>query len=170
MYKKSIIIFIILATFAFMGCAGPDKKEEVSDKKKAEAFQNLGASYVRDGKLREGLRNLHEAVKLDPNNAELHNQIALVYRDLAEYEASLGHFKKALALKPRFPEAQNNLGTLYALMGKWDLAIASYQKAVDDVLYKTPHFAYTNMGLAYYNKGDYEKAIPYFSKCMKCLK
>jgi tetratricopeptide (TPR) repeat protein len=79
--------------------------------------------------------------------------------DLAEYDASLRHFKRALSLKPRFPEVHNNMGNLYLLLRKWDLAIASYQKAVEDVLYKTPHFAFTNMGLAYYNKGDYEKAI-----------
>ena len=86
MYRKSItIIFIILSILACTGCAGP-KKDVASDKKRAEALQNLGASYVRDGKLREGLKNLHEAVKLDPNNAELHNQIALVYMDLAKYE------------------------------------------------------------------------------------
>jgi type IV pilus biogenesis/stability protein PilW len=166
-YRKSIIIFfIILFAFGYIGCAGTQKKE-VSDKKKAEALQNLGASYVREGKLREGLRNLHQAVKLDPDNGELHNQIALVYMNLAEYDASLRHFKKALALKPRYPEVQNNLGNLYLLLRKWDLAIARYQKAVADVLYRTPHFAYTNMGLAYYNKGEYEKAIEVYQHSLE---
>ena len=59
------------------------------------------------------------------------------------------------------------MGNLYALMRKWDLAIASYQKAVDDVLYKTPHFAYTNMGLAYYNMANYEKAIEMYQRSLK---
>ncbi len=86
--------------------------------------------------------------------------------DLAQYESSLRHFKRALALKPRFPEVQNNLGNLYLLMRKWNLAITSYQKAVDDVLYKTPHFAYTNMGLAYYNMANYEKAIEMYQRSL----
>ena len=90
--KSITILFILLSSLVVIGCAAP-KKEVASEKKRAEAFQNLGASYVREGKLREGLRNLYQAVKLDPNNPDLHNQIGLVYMDLAEYEASLRHFK-----------------------------------------------------------------------------
>jgi len=77
------------------------------------------------------------------------------------------HFKRALALQPEFPEAQNNLGTLYLLLKEWDLAIERFQRAVNDILYRTPHFAYNNMGLAYYNKGGYQKAIENYQKALR---
>jgi len=167
LFRKSIFVTIlILFSLVCFGCATTEKEVVASDKKRAEALQALGGSRYMEGDLRGALKNLLDANKLDPENAELHNQIALVYMDLAKYEASLQHFKKALALKPQYSDARNNLGNLYLLMRKWDLAIASYQKAVDDVLYKTPHYAYTNMGLAYYNLANYEKAIDMYQRSL----
>ena len=97
------------------------------------------------GNFREGLANLRKAVELDPKNAEIQHELALVYRNLGEYQLSLRHFKKALVLKPELSEAWNNLGTLYLLNEKWDEAIAGFQKASEDILYKTPYFAYHNI-------------------------
>jgi len=153
--RRTLAIPVCILLFSLcLGCA----TDKVATKQRARALEDLGISYVRQGKLRDGLEKLLEASKLDPENAAIHHKVALVYRDLGEYELSLEHFKKALALRPRYPEAQNNLGTLYMLMRKWDLAIESFQKAVADILYKTPHYAYHNMGLAYFNQGNYEKA------------
>ena len=112
--------------------------------------------------IRIALKNLSEAAKLDPENANIHFELAMVYKDLAEYGKAETHFKKCLALKPGFADAWNNLGTLYLLTKQWDKAIVSFQKALAIDTYRTPHFAYNNMGLAYYNKGDYERAVDNF--------
>ena len=63
---------------------------------RARAMRDLGSSYDRDGNLRAGLDYLLKAVEMDPENAELHNEVALVYRNLRQYKQSLFHFKKAL--------------------------------------------------------------------------
>ena len=164
MLRRKIGIFIIiLFSFVCIGCAG----NRAATKKKAMAFENLGMAFVRDGNLRAGLANLLEAVKLEPEKPDLHHNVAVVYRNLGEYKLALPHFKKALALKPRFPEAQNNLGTLHVLLKDWDRAIECFQKAVNDVLYKTPHIGYNNLGLAYYNKGEHQKAIDRYRHALK---
>ena len=150
-----LAVLVIIFSLALFGCAG----SRPSTKAKARVFENLGNSLVMQSNFREGLSNLLKAGELDPKNAEIQHELALVYRTLGEYQQSFRHFKKALALKPQFPEAWNNLGTLYLLTEKWDEAIAGFQKASEDTLYKTPHFAYHNMGLAYFNKGECKKAI-----------
>ena len=150
-----LAVLVIIFSLGFFGCAG----SRISSKEKARVFENLGNALVMQGNFREGLANLRKAVELDPKNAEIQHELALVYRNLGEYQLSLRHFKKALVLKPEFPEAWNNLGTLYLLNEKWDKAIAGFQKASEDILYKTPYFAYHNMGLAYFNKGEYKKAV-----------
>ena len=61
----------------------------------------------------------------------------------------------------------DNLGTLYLLLEKWDLAIGCFEKAVRNITYKTPHFSYNNMGLAYYNKGEHRKAIESYRRALK---
>jgi len=52
-------------------------------------------------------------------------------------------------------------------MKKWDLALESFNAAANNILYRTPHFAYNNMGLVYYNKGDYQNAIGSYKKALE---
>jgi type IV pilus assembly protein PilF len=151
-------IIILLPVIFFLGCAGTPVGTTGQDTN-VRALRDMGTSLVRQGNLRAGLEYLLKALKEDPRNPDLNHELALVYRDLKEYQISLDYFKKALHLRSDFPEAQNNLGTLYILMEDWDKAIESFQAATGNILYKTPEIAYNNMGLAYYHKGDYEKAI-----------
>ena len=160
--KKGILVLILLSILV-TGCA----ENKALVKTKSQALENLGNSLIQQGDLRGGLEKLLQASRLDPENANIHNGLGLAYRDLGIYEKSIVHFKRALALRPEFPEAQNNLGTLYLLLKKWNLALDCFQKAVSDILYRTPHFAYNNMGLVYYNKGDYQKAIENYQKALK---
>jgi len=160
--KCSYLIFLILLLL-IAACAGDD----AVNRKRVAALQELGMAHAADGNLRKGLAKLLEAVKLDPDNADLNHQIALVLRNLGEYKLSLKYFNRALALKPKFPAARNNLGTLYLLMGKWDKAIACFKEAVSDILYDTPQFAYNNMGYAYFKKGDYDKAIENYKRALR---
>lgn len=162
--KISIIPIFILLSILFTCCAG---NREATRKEKARAMHEMGVSLVGQGKVKAGLEKMLTAVKMDPDNPDLHHTIAILFRDLGEYQLSLKHFKRTLALKPQFSEAQNNLGTLYLLMEEWDLAIECFQKAAKDILYKTPEFAYNNMGWAYYRKGEYEKAINYYHTALK---
>jgi len=155
----TIILFCLVCT----GCAA----NKVATRKRVQALEDLGNSLMQQGNLREGLEKLLEASRLDPENANIHNGLGLAYRDLGVYEKSIVHFKRALALRPEFPEAQNNLGTLYLLLREWDLALDCFQRAVSDILYRTPHFSYNNIGLAYYNKGDYQKAIENYQKALR---
>ena len=159
---RAIIPFICLLSLC-IGCAG--NRELI--KKKAWARESLGLSYIREGNLRAGVEHLREAARLDPENADIHNKLALTYRVLGLYEEALVHFKKALTLKPEFSEAYDNLGALYLLLEKWDLAIGCFENAVSSITYKTPHVSYMNLGLAYHNKGEYRKAIESYRRALK---
>jgi type IV pilus assembly protein PilF len=144
------------------GCAADQPKTG----RRARALQDMGTAMAADGNLRGALVKLLEAVKLEPDNVELNHQIAVVLRNLGQYDLSLKYFQRTLTLDPKFSEARNNLGTLYLLMEKWDQAIACFKEAVADLLYKTPQYAYNNMGYAYYRKGDYDRAIESYRQAL----
>lgn len=143
-----------------VGCA----TDSVNTEKKVEALRDLGAAFYSKGDLRLALEKLQEAEKLDPNNAEIHHELGLVYKGLAVYDLSLKHLNRALELNPGFSEAQNNLGGVYYELKEWDQAITCFQKAVSNLLYKTPYLAYENMGQAYYHKGEYQQAVESYKK------
>ena len=162
----STLVATIFSIYLIVGCTTTNTQVN-QDSDRAEALRNMGNALVQQGKLREGLSYLIKAEKVMAPDPNLHHELAIVYRDLGEYDLSLKQFKRALELNPNFSDARNNLGTLYLLMEKWDQAIESFQLAIDDILYKTPDIAYNNMGLAYHNKEEYDKAINCYLKAIK---
>jgi type IV pilus assembly protein PilF len=165
-FPKTIInriIIVLLSGFLF-SCAGTVPSS--TNKEKAKAYQRLGNSIFIQGDTRDALVQLLEAEKLDHSNADLHNELALVYQKLDQFDLSLKHFKKAIDLRPDFPDAYNNMGTLYSQKMDWDNAMKCFEKAASNILYRTPHFAYHNMGLVHFNRKDYQKAIELYQKAI----
>jgi Tfp pilus assembly protein PilF len=160
---NSLLPAIITVLCLFAGCA----TNRTNGVEKARALENMGTSLILQGQFRAALEQFLKAVEIDPENPELHHNLALVYQELGEYDLSLQHFQKALTINPKFSEARNNMGVLYVQLREWDLALQCFQKAVDDILYKTPHFAYHNIGSVYFHKGQYLKAIENYQKALR---
>ena len=79
---------------------------------------------------------------------------------------AIKHYKKALEIYPEHYSSWNNLGTIYTRLYKeHELAISCFEKCIK---YK-PDFpnVYFNMGMAYENLENYEKALDYYSECYK---
>ena len=145
-------IAVLLLSLA--ACAG---NKEIR-KQKAEAARKVGEVYLRQGNYTSALQELLKAEKLYPNDHILHYDLGIVYRKKGKVDLAIKHFKRAIELKPNFAAAINNLGTAYFDKGDYDAAIASFKKVTEDLLYATPHFAYYNLGRAYYMKKEYSRA------------
>ena len=91
-----LIPFLLLLIIA--ACAGD--QAAIKKQKRVEALQQLGMAHAADGNLRKGLAKLLEAAKLDPDNAELNHQLAVVLRNLGEYQTSLKYFQRTLTSTP----------------------------------------------------------------------
>jgi len=162
-HRLGVAVATALIMTALLGCA----QDQAVTKKKAEAKLTLGVTLIQDGQLDAGLSELNESAKLDPGNAETQNAIALAYRAMGNTKEAIRHFHQALALKPDFPDAENNLGTVYLIRQEWDMAIQHFDKAAHDPSYRTPYMAYTNIGYAYHQMGQYKKAIEYYLKAIE---
>ncbi len=159
----AFILFFAAVLLLLCGC-GADR---AAQKKKAATLADMGNAMAAEGNTRGGLQKLLQAAKLDPDNADIYQQIALVFRSLGDYQLSLIYFRKALELRPQFPEAVNNMGTVYLLMGDWNKAINCFKEAAADIKYETPQYAYNNMGLAYFKMGDTQKAIANYETALR---
>ncbi len=148
-------ILWILSLFA---CAGTQAKR----KKQAQLTRALGEAYMQQGNITAALRELLKAEKLYPNDHLLHNDLGLAYMAKDRLGKAEYHFKKAFDLRSEYAPAKNNLGTVYLAKKDWDAAIVQFQTVVGDILYATPHYPLTNMGIAYYNKKDYANAEKYY--------
>jgi tetratricopeptide (TPR) repeat protein len=105
-----------------------------------------------------------EAVRLNPNLAEIYNNRGNAYADKHDYDKALADYDKALTLKPNLAEAYNNRGLAYSKKGDYDRAIVDYNKGIS--LNPNDIIIYNNRGIAYKNKGEYDKAIADFDKAI----
>lgn len=163
-FSKICFYSLLFAFIAGQGCAISGR--EIS-KKRARALEDLGVSYLMEGEPNLAVRHLIEAAKEDPADPHIAHSLALAYRDLGIYDRALAEFQRALALKGDFPQLVNNLGLTYLLMGRLDDAISCFNKAAAIISYATPQYALLNLGLAYYQKGHYRRAISYYEEALE---
>jgi len=147
---------LLAALVLFVACAGSDLSPQ--EKKKADAARDLGEAYLAEGNSTAALGEFLKAEKLNPTDPILHNDLGLAYMNKEKIDLAIEHFKRAIALKPDYSVAKNNLGSAYLVRKQWDDAITVLESVTNDLLYATPHFPLANLGWAYYNKGEYEKA------------
>jgi tetratricopeptide (TPR) repeat protein len=173
LHPKAVFFLLI---FVLAGCAasspsGPGTPPEAAggerNKAAAEATRNVGEAYLSGGNLLAALRELKKAESLYPEDHITQYDIGLVYYYRERYDQAIPYFERAIQLKPDFAPAINGLGNAYSAQGNWDKAIEAYQKIIEDVFYGTPHFALSNMALAYFQKGDYVRAEKHFLEALK---
>ncbi len=150
---KIMKIALVLIFILIQGCASAEK-----NKTRADAYLQIGTSHLVKGNYPLALSNLLESVRLDPNNAVAQNNLGLAYYVRQKYTLALEHISKAIELEPKYTDALNNRGRLYADTGKYDAAIRDLTKARNDLTYTQPGKVISNLGYAYFKKGDFKKA------------
>lgn len=136
-------------------------------KERAEGKRKLGMQLMGQGDTTGALKELLEAEKLYADDPELQNDLGYAYLAKERPELAVQHFQRALKLKPDFGEVRNNLGVTYLQLGNMDAAIAALMPLTEDLLYPTPHYPLTNLGLAYYRKAQYGESERYYLAALK---
>jgi Tfp pilus assembly protein PilF len=154
----------ILAVCLLLACTSKNLQEE---KARGEASRKLGEAYLRQGKYSLALKEFLKAEALTPDDYFLQDDLGLVYYYKSKQDLAIRHFKKALDLKDDYAPARNNLGNAYLEKREWDQAIEQYKALSSDLLYATPHFPLSNLGLAYYEKKEYLLSETYFLEALK---
>ena len=155
----------ILVFTVILSCTSkPDPEQQ---RAQGEAARNLGEAYLRQQNYTAALREFLKAEKMIPDDYFLQNDLGLAYYYKGEPDKAIFHFKKALEFKEDYAPARNNLGNAYMLKQEWDNAIEQYKIVISDLLYATPQFPYSNMGLAYYHKKEYRLSEKYFKESLK---
>ncbi|UCD81859.1 MAG: tetratricopeptide repeat protein [Desulfobacterales bacterium] len=138
-------------------------KENVEERREvAEASKTLGEAYLREGNFRAALKEFKKAEEISAGDYFLQDDLGLAYYYLKQYDLAIRHFRNALAIKDDYAPARNNLGNAYAQKKEWDQAIEQYKIVISDLLYATPQYPYSNLGVAYYHKKQYALSEKYY--------
>lgn len=124
--------------------------------------------WWRQNQPRDALAHALKATELDPSNADAAHLVSLIYLNFCQFsridECRLPEAERfaraAIHARKGYVEAQNTLAVILVHEKRYDEAIELLIPITEDILYATPEIAWGNLGWAYLEKGDLDRAVP----------
>ena len=140
---------------------GPTQEERASS-----VNVQLGIGYLQQNKLELASEKLSKALRQDPESSPAHNAYAILQDRLGETDLAEYHYEKATELDPKDAQAANNYGTFLCRNGRELESEQYFLRALDNPLYSTPEFAYTNAAICLMKVNENESALDYLRKAL----
>jgi tetratricopeptide (TPR) repeat protein/mono/diheme cytochrome c family protein len=106
--------------------------------------------------LPENIKGYEMMIRAEPDNAALHDDVALLYAELGNLDGAAAHFAEAARIRPDSASAHYNLGNTRLLQGRRAEARAAFELAIKaDPDYANAH---RGLGIALYRDGRFDEA------------
>jgi len=142
----------------------------------ADGHYRLAQSYLSNASYAMAEQEIRQALVLQPDDARYLECLAWIHqaqvyqapRTLNRTRLQLAEeaYRTALRQADAAPSVMVNYSTVLLLSGRPDEAIAMAQRALQVPKYDQPAQAYTNIGVAYLNKGAFVQAAENFRKAL----
>jgi tetratricopeptide (TPR) repeat protein len=145
-------------------CAtGPSK----ADKERAKLHMQIGTGYLAQGQYPQAMAELLKAEQLDPRNPALLNNLGLAYYVRGRTQQAEGKFREAIRIESKFSDAKNNLARTLMDQDKNQEAIRILNEVEGDLTYNFPEKTLSNLGMAYFQLGNFKKAEDYLARSLQ---
>ncbi|MCB0400658.1 MAG: tetratricopeptide repeat protein, partial [Flavobacteriales bacterium] len=153
------------------------------DKTLSQSLNNIGFSYLMEGRLEKALAAFQESLNYCKGDelamAGIYNNIAGVYESSSNLDDALLYYNKSVELQKKNNDLSIlgstlcNIAAIHYDLGDIDIAINIYLDAINyDLKLGNTHglsVSYNNLGLLYDHLEEYDEALIYFRKSIKLL-
>ena len=174
---KRIIPVILLGIIGVVACQGPVKHKTssgdeivdsvsylteliIKDSTDHSLYARRAKNYLERGNIDQSLRDIQQALKINPENPELFILLSDIYLALGQVENSIMSLKKAVSLNPDDIIPALKLSEIYVMMEQTDIAIRYADEAI--AIDRLDPEGYYMKGVGLLAKGDTSEAITNF--------
>ncbi len=128
-------------------------------------YIKLGDECFDKGDSAAAISNYNQALKLQPDDAEIYYKRALVRCEIADYEGAIEDYNQAIKINFNYAKAYHKRGLARYQLGDYEAAIEDYNQAIRI----NPHVAivYINRAEARAHIGDNQGAIEDYTQAIK---
>lgn len=162
---KNSYLHILLLTILSFGCAS--NKDGNQTLSKGEIFYSSGTNHLINKKYTEALKDLLEAVKLEPKNSDIHNNLGMAYYFKGEPNLAKFHLEQSIKLNSDNSDAKNNLASIHQHLKNSSEAKKLYEAVLKDLTYPNQYRTFYNLGLIESQEGNVARAKELFSKSVE---
>jgi len=129
------------------------------------ARNNLGAAYLRRGRLSQAQEQVEAALRIDPEFAFAHANLGKIHLDRGEWGRAEREFLTAIRLKGNEAIPHLWLGAAYVQQGQLDKAERQFRLVLSMPLFAA--YAYNNLGALYARAGRVAEAGSAFNEALQ---
>jgi tetratricopeptide (TPR) repeat protein len=131
------------------------------DPGRIKARHLLGIALLEAGQHQRAITELQRVLSQEPGNVNSLTTLGQAYLQQKDYTRALAPLQKAQALAPQDLKVHRHLAMALAGLKRYPQALEAFLKAGDEAQ------AYNNLGVYYYQDGQYEEAAKCFQKAME---
>ena len=130
-----------------------------------ESLFKDGRQLFRKGKYRDAIPLFERVLKHDPDQAEIHDALAMTHFVLKEYDLAIEHFSRVAQLQPTNAKVLINMGAVYNRKEEFQKAAEILKKAVSRDGKAVE--AYYNLGIAYRGLKQLPMAVNSYKEALR---
>lgn len=165
-YVAAAVLLLSLSACVSEGSRDPLLTEKGRQEAR-DAYVRLGVGHIQQGSNAKAKLALRKALEIDPQSADAHAALAVVFQSELETALAEQHFKEALRLSANSPRILNNYGSFLFEQKRYEEALSYFQQAAADPLYSERARVFENMGLATLRLGRLDEARGYFNRALR---
>ena len=171
MRTGAITAAVLCLVGAVLACACGSEISDQDRKRSDRYYQAAHIAWLEEHDNLAAIRHLTRSLEANPDNDRAQYLLGTIRLGRGEFDAAETHLRKAVALRGKDrpasrAEALNSLGVLLILTQRVDEAITVLTESAQEVLNREPWLAMGNLGWAYIEAGEYDKAIEILRRAM----